>query len=501
MAKANLTSAGLLLLTNAQGGNDTITFTRMAIGDGKLGDTPISTLTTLVSQKAEMPITQKKIVKTGTYQIGAYFSNADITVGFYWRETGIFAKGNDGKEILYCYVNVGDVTDYISVATDKRIEKYIYQSLTVDNSTNISIQVNESEMMLTEADKGASGGVAPLDESGKVPNEYLPDMDYVATSTFNEFKEGINTEITKANDAIADAKSAGTTAQSNLNAHTSNKSNPHGVTAEQVGAIANTKHIDGKDIMSIVDEGSYYCTNAINAPTENNRSGYLKIVAITDTYRVVSWRANNSLTEYVNVLSNGTWLGWTETFTNKGGLLNGDLKVFKEYPQFTLNNNNKSYALICKNSNDEIDSGLLIRDSSNNPQDDDNYLEIELKHAFTKNGNANQAFRLHHRENGNSYVYPIFGEHNKPTQDYNGTAAAQTVNVGGIGNVVMIYSHTSNYLSFLTPSGGFSFYTGGNNIIYSITPAQAYFADGVLHINTNVSYINTSGVEYFCKVL
>lgn len=36
--------------------------------------------------------------------------------------------------------------------------------------------------------------------------------------------------------AIADAKSAGTIAQTNLNAHISNKSNPHGVTAAQIGA-------------------------------------------------------------------------------------------------------------------------------------------------------------------------------------------------------------------------------------------------------------------------
>lgn len=36
--------------------------------------------------------------------------------------------------------------------------------------------------------------------------------------------------------AIADAKSAGTAAQTQLNSHVSDKSNPHGVTAEQVGA-------------------------------------------------------------------------------------------------------------------------------------------------------------------------------------------------------------------------------------------------------------------------
>lgn len=179
MAKAQLTSAGLALLTNAQGGSDTITFTRMALGDGKVVDISVSSLTALVSQKAEMPIVSKKFVKSGTYQIGAYFSNENITTGFYWRETGIFAKGNDGKEILYCYVNVGDAHDYISVATDIRLEKYIYQTLSVGNSTTINITVNESEMLLTVADIGVAGGVAPLNENKKIDGEFLPDMNYV----------------------------------------------------------------------------------------------------------------------------------------------------------------------------------------------------------------------------------------------------------------------------------------------------------------------------------
>lgn len=54
--------------------------------------------------------------------------------------------------------------------------------------------------------------------------------------------------------AIADAKSAGTIAQSNLNTHTSNKSNPHGVTASQIGAaeiVTGTYTGDGNQRQSI----------------------------------------------------------------------------------------------------------------------------------------------------------------------------------------------------------------------------------------------------------
>lgn len=58
---------------------------------------------------------------------------------------------------------------------------------------------------------GKPGGVATLDESGKVPPDQLPEMDY-------------------------DPAGSADKVQKSLNSHTSNKQNPHGVTAEQVGA-------------------------------------------------------------------------------------------------------------------------------------------------------------------------------------------------------------------------------------------------------------------------
>ena len=66
--------------------------------------------------------------------------------------------------------------------------------------------------------------------------------------------------------AIADAKATGTTAQTNLNSHTGNKSNPHSVTAAQVNAVAKTgdtmtgalniKHKDGINIFRLAADMS-----------------------------------------------------------------------------------------------------------------------------------------------------------------------------------------------------------------------------------------------------
>lgn len=61
--------------------------------------------------------------------------------------------------------------------------------------------------------------------------------------------------------AIADAKKAGTDAQTNLGTHTSNKSNPHGVTAEQISALplaggVMTGAIDVSGTQNVLDFGT-----------------------------------------------------------------------------------------------------------------------------------------------------------------------------------------------------------------------------------------------------
>ena len=206
--KLKLTNAGINLLTNVQAGADDLLFTKAVLGDGELS-TPLAGLTRLVSPKIEVAITEGKKVGAATYQISAFFSNIDITIGFWWREIGVFAKGKDGNEILYAYSNAGDAGDYIPVGSDERVEKYIYLSLSIGNAESVNVEVNASDTFIVATEKGAAGGVAPLGEDGKIPAEYLH-MD-------EEMAE----------------KVAGI--EANLNAHAANKQNPHGTTAAQVG--------------------------------------------------------------------------------------------------------------------------------------------------------------------------------------------------------------------------------------------------------------------------
>lgn len=93
------------------------------------------------------------------------------------------------------------------------------------------------------AEKGATGGVATLDDSGKVPREQLPAMNYDPAGSAEAVQDNLNAHTNNksnphgvtAQQVGADPAGSASAVQGNLNTHTSNKNNPHGVTAAQVG--------------------------------------------------------------------------------------------------------------------------------------------------------------------------------------------------------------------------------------------------------------------------
>lgn len=173
--KMTLTNAGQALQTKVLAGAK-LTFTRIALGDGQLNGQPISPLTALISQKATVEVDSVRVVNTTTAQVAGFFSNADISTGFWWRETGVFAQDPDVGEILYGYTNAGDAGDYIPTVADTRVEKYIYCSIAVANADTVNITIPSSDTYIPMSQKGNAGGVATLDSGGKVPEDQLPDL-------------------------------------------------------------------------------------------------------------------------------------------------------------------------------------------------------------------------------------------------------------------------------------------------------------------------------------
>lgn len=144
----------------------------------------IGTLTKLVTENVSVAVSSA-YTQNSTCTVEGFFSNEGLGTGFAWREIGLIVEDADGNEILYCYANAGNAYDYIPATTDERYSKYIRIATAIGNATNISIVDNEG-------------------------------LIYVDTQTFN--------------------------------AHKNNKSNPHGVTAAQIGAVPSVRTVNNKQL-------------------------------------------------------------------------------------------------------------------------------------------------------------------------------------------------------------------------------------------------------------
>ena len=207
-----LTNAGQALQAKVQAGT-ALTFTRIALGDGQLNGQPISPLTALINQTASVTVDTVTVLNNTTAQAAGFFSNADISSGFWWRETGLFAQDPDNGEILYGYTNAGDAGDYIPPVQDTRIEKYIFCSIAVANAETVNITIPSSDTFIPLTQKGAPGGVATLDSTGKVPKEQLPEMDAASVAYDNESSGLVASTVQGALDELVTGINEGTIAQ------------------------------------------------------------------------------------------------------------------------------------------------------------------------------------------------------------------------------------------------------------------------------------------------
>ena len=57
-----------------------------------------------------------------------------------------------GEEILFAYINYGDLAEYINISISERKEYFYDLVITVDSAGNVSIIVNQSSAYITEKD-------------------------------------------------------------------------------------------------------------------------------------------------------------------------------------------------------------------------------------------------------------------------------------------------------------------------------------------------------------
>ena len=143
-----LTEKGRELLAKGLAG-ETITFTKMAIGDGTTA-TSEREMTALVNQITTLPLLNVDTKGNGTCEINALLTNKSVTTGFYIRELGIFAHGNDNVEILYAY-NTSANADYLPPFSANNVVEIEYiDTIIVDQVENITATIDPAISYITK---------------------------------------------------------------------------------------------------------------------------------------------------------------------------------------------------------------------------------------------------------------------------------------------------------------------------------------------------------------
>ena len=145
------TLKGEALAAKALGGQS-MEFTRIGMGDGQLSGQSPAELEGLIGEKVSLPVAESYREDNSTWTVGAPFDNKDLSIGFYWREVGVYAQDPDEGEILFSYASAQDAPDYIPPLTGGRWEKRIYVSEKVGSAANVTVDASKSVLYAPKED-------------------------------------------------------------------------------------------------------------------------------------------------------------------------------------------------------------------------------------------------------------------------------------------------------------------------------------------------------------
>ena len=180
---------------------------------------------------------------------------------------------------------------------------------------------------------------------------------------------------------------------------------------------------------------------------------------------VLLWATRYVLPLIYNQYNGAKWSGWKEVFTTDGGTVKGTTVV-----PIAVDTSSADNQTFFKFLNKGVLLGYLGFDGANNPV----YLD--------NTGNTSNVKSLLHTGN-------------KPTGTYtgNGSATSRTVNVGGVGEALLI-SNSIKGIAIVTSDGAFGVGADGNPV--HIPSAECKFVSGVLTTATTNALVNADSYGY-----
>lgn len=148
-----------------------IEFTRFQLGNGTYtGQESTATLEKMLelkSGKDYFGVSKVEVANEATCRLSLIATNKDVKAAYYVTEVGVFAKGNDGKEILYSIlVTKPDKPDWMPAynsETPGSLKYYLY--LSVGNAENVDIKITAGGVASEEDLLALEARVKALEES------------------------------------------------------------------------------------------------------------------------------------------------------------------------------------------------------------------------------------------------------------------------------------------------------------------------------------------------
>ena len=285
-----------------------------------------------------------------------------------------------------------------------------------------------------------------------------------------------------------------------LISHLANKSNPHGTTAAQVGALPISGGIiSGRSVGLADGYGSIAsdknCTTVIAKNLTNSADNSRQIYVANSSYAP---KVDDSvfLHDTINGVGKKYYLYGEHhkptaaeigALPISGGVISGNLGIRGNYGMIDADKN--CAVVITKNLIDDTNTcrKLFLANSSNQ-------------------GNVKDSIYLQDIISGVATNYKIFGEHNKPTGTYQGDGnSTKEVTVGGIGDLLMVFDTADpNQTMYLVSSQGKVWYSTGSAGNINSHNTKAKYVNGKLILsNQDTTYpqLNRDGITYKYQVL
>ena len=151
-AKTIVTDVGKDMIAKSQNGQ-TLTFSRVALGDGLVGEEEdVTKFTAVKNERLSLPIAKYSNLGNGQFQIQFRLTNSQVESGFWHREIGIMAKIDNGQEQLYAYTTAGNKASFIYDKTTPVEERIVNVNFVIGNAQNLKVIINSSVIYATIED-------------------------------------------------------------------------------------------------------------------------------------------------------------------------------------------------------------------------------------------------------------------------------------------------------------------------------------------------------------